>query len=47
MTSRDIYLKVVYVWDVTPCSLVEMYRRFREEVKFYTQDSENLKFRFC
>jgi len=45
MSSRDISLKIANFWDIAPCSLVEMNRRFREAIKFYTQGSEFLEFR--
>lgn len=45
MASRDISLKVTNFWDITPCSLAEMNRRFREAIKFYTQGREFLEIR--
>jgi len=45
MASRDISLKVTNFCDITPCSLAEMNRRFRDAIKFYTQGGEFLEFR--
>jgi len=45
MASCDISLKVTNFWGITPRSLAEMNRRFREAIKFNTQGGEFLEFR--